>query len=68
MLRWHMHGAARAWVYSAEFTIDRLSQGGYVTIRDGQTGFDNRIPVILSGEGGILNNVTEFDTSIAILQ
>jgi len=55
-----------AWLYSASFTIDALKQAGAVVIRDGGTGFNNTLKVVLSGEGGILDNVTEFDTSLDV--
>jgi len=55
--------AGKAWLYNSSFTSENLS----VTIRDGSTGFDNIFPVILSGEGGIIDTVTQFDVSIAVL-
>jgi len=64
---------AKAWIFEAAFTIEKLKETDAsgnltaVTIRDGVTGFDNTLSVILSGEGGILDTVTEFDTSIAVL-
>lgn len=59
--------AGLAWLFTASFTIEKLQEGGAVTIRAGVTGFDIIFPVILSGEGGIFNSTIEFDTSIAIL-
>lgn len=56
-----------AWIFTASFTIDELASGNKVTIRAGGTGFDITLPVILSGEGGILNTTIEFDTSLAVL-
>lgn len=55
----------RAWVFSSAFTIDALQDAGSVTIRAGGTGFDSLLKLIYSGEGGILDTVVEFDTSIA---
>lgn len=57
----------RSWLYNSSFTIDKLKEEGSVQIRPGVTGFNNILSVILSGEGGILDTVIEFDTSIAIL-
>jgi phage tail sheath gpL-like len=57
----------KAWIYTASFTIDKLKEAGSVTIRPGSIGFDNILSVILSGEGGIIDTVIEFDTSIAVL-
>lgn len=56
-----------AWIFSAEFTIDRLKAGNLVTIRRGGLGFNTRYPILLSGEGGIFDTVVEFDTSLAII-
>lgn len=58
----------KGWIYTASFTIDRLKQAGAVSIRSGTTGFDAYFPIILSGEGAILDIMTLFDTSIAALQ
>lgn len=58
---------AHGWIYNAGFTIDQLKIPGAVTIRPGAIGFDNILSVILSGEGGILDTVTQYDTSIAVL-
>ena len=55
----------RAWIFDAAFTIDALRAADAVTIRAGGTGFDSLLKLIYSGEGGILDNVVEFDTSIA---
>lgn len=60
--------AGHAWLYNASFTIKRLQDDKtLVEIRPGLTGFNSKIPVILSGEAGIFDNVVEFDTSIDIL-
>lgn len=58
---------SKAWIYTADFTVDKLKEAGAVTIRTGNVGFDAILSVILSGEGVILDTVVEFDTSIAIL-
>jgi len=56
-----------AWIFTADFTIKQLASGNLVTIRAGNNGFDMTQPVILSGEGGILNTDVQFDASSAIL-
>jgi len=56
-----------AWIFTADFTIEQLAIGGLVVIRAGNNGFDMTQPVILSGEGGILNTDVQFDASSAIL-
>ena len=58
---------SKAWIYEAAFTINKLKESGAVTVRSGANGFNNRLSIILSGEGGILDTVTQFDTSIAVL-
>lgn len=58
---------SRAWLYEAAFTIAKLNETGAISVRDGNTGFNSTLSVILSGEGGILDTVVEFDTSIAVL-
>jgi phage tail sheath gpL-like len=56
-----------AWTFSAAFTIDRLKAGGYISVRAGGLGFDIVLPVMLSGEGGIIDTEVQFDTNISIL-
>jgi phage tail sheath gpL-like len=58
---------SKAWIFTADFTITKLKETGAVEIRPGATGFNNTLSVILSGEGGIIDTVIEFDTSIAVL-
>jgi phage tail sheath gpL-like len=59
--------AAKAWLYTASFTIDGLREPGAVVIRPGTTGFNGTLKIILSGEGNILDLTAEFDISIAAL-
>lgn len=59
--------ASRAWVFDASYTVNALKQPGSVSVRSGGTGFDCILPVILSGEGGILDTEIQFDTSLAVL-
>ncbi|NIQ95213.1 MAG: hypothetical protein GWN87_14120 [Desulfuromonadales bacterium] len=60
--------AGKAWLYNSSFTISRLQKDPtLVVIRPGLTGFNANIPMILSGEAGIFDNVVKFDTSIAVL-
>lgn len=56
-----------AWIFQAQFTIDRLKLAGAISVRSGTNGFNSIVPVIFSGEGLILNALVQFDTSIAIL-
>ncbi len=57
----------RAWIFTADYTIDQLKVPGAVVIRDGANGFDSSPKYILSGEGGILNTQNIFDASLAVL-
>jgi hypothetical protein len=57
-----------AWIFTAAFTIEKLqSEPDRIQIRAGGTGFDILLPVVYSGEGGIIDVVTEFDTSLSVL-
>jgi phage tail sheath gpL-like len=56
-----------SWLFTAAFTLERLATGDYVQIRSNSTGFDIVLPVIYSVEGGIIDTVVQFDTSIAVL-
>jgi phage tail sheath gpL-like len=57
----------KAWIFSADFTIEKIQAGGLVTIRPGGTGFDSVLPILLSGEAGILDTKVEFDTALDIV-
>jgi hypothetical protein len=54
--------ASRAWLYDASFTKENLT----VSIRTGGIGFDSVMPVVLSGEGGILDTRVDFDTALTV--
>jgi hypothetical protein len=56
-----------AWIFTAAFTIERLQAGGLIEIRPGGIGFNATLPLIYSGEGGILDTMVKFDTSLAVL-
>jgi phage tail sheath gpL-like len=56
----------RSWIFGASFTINEIKKGGYVQIRPGGTGFDIRIPIVLSGESWILDSVIQFDTALTV--
>lgn len=58
---------SNAWIFTSAFTIDGLREVDAVKVRVGGDGFVSLLKVILSGEGGILDTVVEFDTSIAAL-
>lgn len=58
---------SHAWIYEAAFSINKLKESGAVIIRPGGLGFDSILSVIFSGEGGILDTVVQFDTSLAVL-
>lgn len=59
--------ASKAWIYNSSFPLERLALASAVTIRPGTIGFDIILELIYSGEGGILDTVINFDTSIAVL-
>ena len=54
----------KAWVFEIDtFTLPNIQ----VQIRAGTNGFDTILPVILSGEVGIIDTNIQFDTSITVL-
>ncbi len=57
---------ANAWIFSKDFTTEKAQTEELVTLRVNGSGFDSIFPIILSGEGGILNMTTEFDVSLAV--
>jgi len=57
----------RAWIYTSAFTISKLQAGGLVSIRSGGTGFDCQLPILISGEGAIIDTEVQADTSLAVL-
>jgi phage tail sheath gpL-like len=54
-----------AWLYSAEKTITKLQEGGYVQIRGDGLGFIIIFPLVLSGVGKIIDLTYQFDTRIS---
>jgi phage tail sheath gpL-like len=58
-----------SWLHSADYTKEALNgTPGVVTLRGDARGFLVQAPYIYSGESAILDNETQFDVSIAILQ
>ena len=54
----------QAWLFEIDtFTLPNIQ----VQIRAGTNGFDTILPVIISGEGGIVDTNVEFDAAITIL-
>lgn len=53
---------SRAWLYEGSFSKENLT----VAIRSGGIGFDSVVPVVLSGEGGILDTRIDFDTALTV--
>ncbi len=56
---------SKGMIFTADYTIEKLKEGGFVSIRASGNGFDNNIPVVLSGEGGLLNTTVLFDASLS---
>lgn len=54
--------AAKSWLYSASYTKQNLS----VSLRPGGNGFDYVFPVVLSGEGDIMNGEVQFDIALTV--
>lgn len=57
---------SKAWIWSAQWTIDKLKEGGYVAIRGASNGFDVVLPVLLR----VINNIDDiqiqFDASVSV--
>jgi phage tail sheath gpL-like len=58
---------SRAWIYSTKPSMAFLKTALSVQVRDGGTGFNTRVPYVLSGEGNILDNTVELDASFAVM-
>jgi phage tail sheath gpL-like len=56
-----------AWIFTKDYTIERLQSENLITIRPGGIGFNTVFPVYYSGEGGILDNEIKFDIDITAL-
>jgi len=56
-----------AWLYTADYTIDELKKGDKIILRNDGSGWDYTMPIILSGEGGILNGLITLDASFAVI-
>ena len=56
------------WLYDDDFTKEKVlgDPSSYISIRSGGKGFDNILPVIYSGEGGIINTNVQADISLAV--
>ncbi len=59
--------AGKAWIASLRFSLDKLKEDGSVVIRGAGNGFNTKTAFIFSGDGDIIDNNVEFDTSFAIL-
>lgn len=59
--------ASLGWLYNSSFTVDRIAEGGKITLRSGNTGFDIQPDLIYSGSAGIVNVLAKLDKSIAVL-
>ncbi len=59
----------KAWLFSAEWTKEKIGGdvANYVSLRAGGLGFDNKYPIVFSGEGGIINGEVQFDTNLAVV-
>jgi phage tail sheath gpL-like len=56
-----------AWLYSPLPSTAFLKTPAAVQVRDGGTGFNTRVPYVLSGEGNITRHIVELDTSFAVM-
>ena len=56
-----------AWLFSPEPSIAGLKKPEAVTLRENSSGFNTKVPYVLSGEGNILNHEVDLDTSFAVM-
>jgi phage tail sheath gpL-like len=56
----------KAWIFQGAWSKAKIAASP-PTIRAGGTGFDCTLPVVLSGEGGILDTIVQFDTNVAVI-
>jgi phage tail sheath gpL-like len=59
--------AGMGWIYSPRPSIAFLKKAESVQERDGGTGYNTRVPFVLSGEGNITNHLIECDTSFSVM-
>ena len=68
LLAWYINVlAAKGWIADLDFPISKLKEADSVTLRASGGGFDIKNRFVYSGAGKILDVVTEFDTSFAVL-
>jgi hypothetical protein len=60
--------AGNAWIADLQFSLDQLKETGSVVVRGAGNGFDTTPKFIFSGDGDIIDNQIEYDTSFAVLQ
>ena len=56
-----------AWIFTKDYTVNRLQSESLISIRPGGIGFNTIFPAYYSGEGAILDNAVQFDIDIAAL-
>jgi hypothetical protein len=59
--------AGMGWIYSPRPSIAFLKTDQAVQEREGGTGYNTRVPYVLSGEGNITRHTVECDTSFAVM-
>jgi len=67
LVGWTYDLEKNAWIYEADFTIEKLKEGNVIFLREDGSGWNYRLPFILSGEGGILDGIVQVDINLAIL-
>lgn len=58
--------AGKGYLYDPQFSKDKIAAGGSVVLRPGGNGFTNKLQIIPSGAGGIMDTDIEFDTNLAV--
>lgn len=59
----------KGWIYKADWTKEKIGADidSYLALRAGGLGFDFTLPLVYSGEGGILNGEVQFDTNLSVV-
>ncbi|MEN6369906.1 MAG: hypothetical protein ABFD77_09470 [Thermotogota bacterium] len=59
----------KGWLFSAAWSKEKIGGdvASYIALRAGGGGFDFKLPLIYSGEGGIVNGEVQFDTNLSVV-
>lgn len=60
---------SKSWIASGTWTKEKMAENidAYIAVRTGGLGFDYTLPLVLSGEGGIMNGEIQFDANTTVV-